>query len=222
RGQMPRAFLGDQNYWTLVAVDGGGAHSALASEDGAVEVGRGGFSVEPTVQLPDGQRVTWADVQIEQSLRDGYLPLPSVRWRHATFELNVEVGADGSRDAPTLLVRYTLRNLTDRELPLTLSLGVRPWQVNPPQPFLATQGGASPIREIRWDAGALQVAERATLRPTATPQRVSAAPFDAGIDLDSLERTSLHGKLVDAQGMASASLGFPVMLAADGTPTGWW
>jgi hypothetical protein len=222
RGQLPRAFLGEQNYWTLVAVDGGGAHSALVSEDGAVEVGRGGFSVEPTVQLPDGTRVTWADVQIEQSLRDGYLPLPAVRWRHAAFELNVEVCADGSRDAPSLLVRYTLHNLTDRELPLTLALGVRPWQVNPPQQFLSTQGGASPIRELRWDGGALQVGERAAMRPTVAPQRVSAAPFDAGIDLDKVERTPLRNKLVDAQGMASASLGFRVVLPPHGTRTVGW
>ena len=222
RGQMPRAFLGEQNYWTLVAVDGGGAHSALASEDGAVEVGRGGFSVEPTVQLPNGKRVTWADVQIEQSLRDGYLPLPAVHWRHATFELDVEVCADGSRDAPNLLVRYTLRNKTDRALPLTLSLAVRPWQVNPPQQFLTTQGGASHIRELRWHAGALQVGDRATLRATITPQRVGAAAFDAGIDLATVERTPLRGKFVDTQGMASAALAFRVALPPQGTRTVGW
>ena len=65
RGDLPRAFVGEQNYWTLVGVDGGGDRSGLLSEDGAIELGRGGFSVEPSVQLADGRRITWADVQHE-------------------------------------------------------------------------------------------------------------------------------------------------------------
>ena len=40
RGDLPRAFVGEQNYWTLVGVDGGGERSGLISEDGALEVGR--------------------------------------------------------------------------------------------------------------------------------------------------------------------------------------
>jgi len=62
-----------------------------------------------------------------------------VHWRHAAFELDVETCAYGSRDAPNVSARYTLRNLTDRELTLTLALAVRPWQVNPPQQFLPHQ-----------------------------------------------------------------------------------
>ncbi|HYS14901.1 MAG TPA: discoidin domain-containing protein [Burkholderiaceae bacterium] len=222
RGHVPRAFLGEQNYWTLVAVDGGGARSALVSEDGAIEIGRGGFSVEPSVQLADGQRVTWADVQITQSLRDGYLPLPAVHWRHAAFELDVETCAYGSRDAPNVSARYTLRNLTDRELTLTLALAVRPWQVNPPQQFLSTPGGVSPINTLRWSEGLLQVGDRAALRATQEPQRVAAAALDAGIDLDALERAPLRAVLTDAQGMASASLSFPVVLPAHGASTVGW
>ena len=222
RGDLPRAFLGEQNYWTLVAVDGGGARSALVSEDGAIELGRGGFSVEPTVRLPDGTRVTWADVQIEHSLRDGYLPLPTVRWQHPSFSLDVEVCAEGSREAPRLLARYVLRNLTDRALRLTLSLAVRPWQVNPPQQFLSTPGGASPIRTLRWTGGVLRVDERSVMRPTEPPARVTAAAFDAGIDLDTAERAPLHGTLVDPQAMASAALAFRVDLAPRGTRTLGW
>src|SRR4029079_8507064 len=46
RGYFPRGFSGEQAYWTLVGVDGGG-DSALLSTDGALEAGRGGFSIEP-------------------------------------------------------------------------------------------------------------------------------------------------------------------------------
>jgi hypothetical protein len=222
RGHVPRAFLGEQNYWTLVAVDGGGARSALVSEDGAIEIGRAGFSVEPSVLLADGKRVTWADVQITQSLRDGYLPLPLVSWRHPAFELDMEVCADGARETPTLLARYTLRNRTDRPLQLTLALAVRPWQVNPPQQFLSTPGGVSPIHTMRWADSALRVDDRAVLRATTTPEKVSVATLDAGIDLDALERAPQRTELTDPEGLASASLAFRVVLPPRGSHTLGW
>jgi len=221
QGDVPRAFLGEQNYWTLVAVDGGGARSALISEDGAIEVGRGGFSIEPNVGLPDGTRASWASVQIDHTLRDGYLPLPAVTWHHPLFSLAIEAGADGSSDAPELLARYTLRNQTDRELPLTLALAVRPWQVNPPQQFLSTPGGARPIQRVRWDAGVLHV-DSTSLRMSVRPQRVTASGFDAGLRLDTLEHAAPIGALDDPQKMASAALMFRVVLAPHGTQTIGW
>ncbi|HJV61464.1 MAG TPA: discoidin domain-containing protein, partial [Albitalea sp.] len=157
RGDLPRAYRGEQNYWTLVGVDGGGAHSALMSEDGAIEVGRGGFSVEPVVLLDDGSRVTWADATLAQTLREGYLPLPAVHWQHPAFQLEIEAAADGDRAHPELLARYTLRNTGPRERRFTLLLAVRPWQVNPPQQFLGTPGGTSPIRDLAWDGRTLTV-----------------------------------------------------------------
>ena len=222
RGHVPRAFLGEQNYWTLVGVDGGGARSALVSEDGAIEIGRGGFSVEPSIQLPDGARVTWADVQIEHALRDGYLPQPIVRWRHAAFTLEVEATADGQREDPTLLARYTLRNPTDQELSLTLTLAVRPWQINPPQQFLSTPGGASPINTVRWAGGMLQVDDRVALRATRDPQHVAAVAFDAGMNLDVLDQTPLGAPFEDPQAMASAALRFTIVLLPRGAHTVGW
>jgi hypothetical protein len=60
------------------------------------------------------------------------------------------------------------------------------------------------------------------LRATQEPQRVAAAALDAGIDLDALERAPLRAVLTDAQGMASASLSFPVVLPAHGASTVGW
>src|SRR5262249_31561136 len=66
RGVYPRAFSGEQVYWTVVGIDGG-SESGLLSEDGALEVARGSFSVEPFV-IDDGRVVAWADVKTSQSL----------------------------------------------------------------------------------------------------------------------------------------------------------
>src|SRR5262249_22116385 len=73
RGTYPRGMSGEQTAWTLVGVDGG-AESGLLSEDGALEVARGRFSIEPFV-VAKGQVASWADVDTSQSLTDGYVPI---------------------------------------------------------------------------------------------------------------------------------------------------
>src|SRR5438874_2611203 len=75
RGYFPRGFSGQQAYWTIVGIDGG-SDTGLLSEDGALEVAKGGFSIEPFVRT-DSKVVTWADVDAKQSLLDRYLPIPS-------------------------------------------------------------------------------------------------------------------------------------------------
>jgi hypothetical protein len=221
-GELPRAFLGQQNYWALVGVDGGGERSALLSEDGAIEIGRGGFSIEPAVQIDGGAPLTWTDVQATQSLRDGYVPLPAVHWRHKAFTLDIEAVADGERNTPQALARYTLVNRADRARRFTLLLSVRPWQVNPPQQFLTTPGGASPVRELAWADGVLAVNGRRVLRPTEPPRAVSAAPFDAGISLDVLRNAPTLTALKDPQSHASALLQFDITLNAGERRTIGW
>jgi hypothetical protein len=222
RGDMPRAYLGEQNYWNLVGVDGGGERSGLIGEDGAIEVGRGGFSIEPVVRLPDGNRVTWAQATITHDLRDGYLPIPRVRWQHAAFALDIEAAADGPREQPHLLARYTVRNTGAQAQTFTLSLAVRPWQVNPPQQFLATPGGASPIRMMRFADGLLTVNERQRLRLTHAPQRAAALPFDGGLGLAALQSAPALSVMGDPQAHASASLDFSLTLAAGASATLGW
>ena len=225
RGDLPRAFVGEQNYWTLVGVDGGGDRSGLISEDGAIELGRGGFSLEPSVQLADGRRITWAGVQQHQSLPEGHLPLPQVHWQHEAFALDVQAAADGAAEAPQLLARYTLRNTSARPQTYTLMLALRPWQVNPPQQFLNTPGGASPVAALRWDGQALQAADKTALHFTQAPQRVTALALDGGLSLAVLAAApplrAMHA-LHDPQALASAAVQFRITLAPGASHTLGW
>src|SRR5919197_1139684 len=66
RGYFPRGFSGEQSYWTVVGIDGG-IDKGLLSEDGALEVGKAGFSIEPFV-LTGWERLTWADVRARHAL----------------------------------------------------------------------------------------------------------------------------------------------------------
>ncbi len=213
RGDLPRAFLGEQNHWTLVGVDGGGQRSALLDEDGALELGRGAPSLVPAVRVAGDAPLTWAQVQATQSLRDGQLPLPAVHWRHADFHLDIEAGADGPAAAPQLLARYTLRNTGTLPRRLELLLALRPWQVNPPQQFLSTPGGAAPLARLRHDGAALQFDARGPLRFSAVPARIHSLPWDGGLGLSALLEAPGGPQCDDAQGHASALAIFPFELA---------
>lgn len=219
RGDLPRAFLGEQNYWTVVGVDGGAQRSGLVSEDGAIELTRGGPSIEPSVRLADGRLVTWAQVRTEHSLVEQALPV--VQWRHADVELRVEAGADGRPAAPQLLARYTLRNPTSKAQRYSLLLTLRPWQVNPPQQFLSTPGGISPLPTLAWADGQLAAAGL-NIKPREAPVEVRAAPWSAGPGLAALLQAPPLTQLADGEQLPSALMRFDVELAPGQARTLGW
>src|SRR3546814_14038716 len=79
-GLFPRGFSGEQPYWTIVGVDAG-RDQGLIGEDGAVEVSRGGFRIEPFV-VHVAELASRAGAEICQPVRDGYSPHPAAAWKH--------------------------------------------------------------------------------------------------------------------------------------------
>ena len=221
RGSYPRGFT-EQTYWTLVAADGG-AVAGLIGEDGAIEVAKGGFSVEPFV-IADGRRFGWADVTARQRLEDGYLPLPHVDWTGPGWALDTALVADQA--SPRLLARWRLTNTGTTPRHLRLALGIRPFQVNPPAQFLSQQGGVSPISRIAWDGTGLAVtsppaiagdpAVTRMLTPLRRPDTVGAVPFDTGALVPT---AAIAGGAVgtDPALLATATLAWDVTLAPGGT-----
>ena len=208
---FPRAFHGQQNHWTLVGVDGGAAHSALMSEDGAIEPRRAGPSLEPVLIDAEGRLIGWAEVQRTNSLPEGHLPLPAVQWRHPRVAMRIEAAADGPREAPQLLLRYTVHNVYWKRQRFTLALALRPWQVNPPQQFLNTPGGFAPVRQLAWRQGTLVVNGRPWLRSVQPPAEVRAARGDEADAL--LDDSAPLRTLDDDTGLGSARLAWPMTLA---------
>src|SRR5436190_4311827 len=213
RGSFPRGFSGEQAYWTIVGVDGG-ADSGLLSEDGALEVASGGFSIEPFV-VADSKVATWADVTMTQSLDEAYLPIPSVSWQHPDWRLQVTAFASGTREQSGLVARYELANSSGRPLSLRLVLAVRPFQVNPPAQFLNVEGGVSGIRDIAWEDAVLTINGARRVYPLRTPDRVGMAPFDGGpvVKWASGRDWPDARKVHDSFGYASAALDYRVTLA---------
>lgn len=225
RGLYPRGFHGEQPYWTLVGVDGGG-ESGLISEDGAIELKRGGASIEPFV-LDNGRLVTWADARIEQALVEDDLPIPTVTWTHDDWTLKVTAMAEGSPDAAALYGRYDLTNTSPRERSLTLALAARPMQVNGPVQFLAVPGGASPIRQMQWHGGKLVLDDTVRIHPLTAPDSVRAATFEAGADPQSLLARTGEGlrdgaMTADRSGLMSGAMLYTVTLRPGETRTFGW
>ena len=205
RGWFPRGFSGEQPYWTIVGLDGG-TEQGLIGEDGAIEVGKGGFSVEPFV-LVDGALVTWADVQSAQSLQDGYLPIPSVQWAHPALSLRTTAFVEGGARKSQLVARYALRNPSTEARDYTLALAVRPFQVNPPSQFLNTLGGFTALHSLAFDGGVVSAEGRARVFSRQRPDAAFATAFDSGIDVSRLADAGDAGdKVNDAQGLASGAM----------------
>lgn len=212
-GTYPRAFLGQRAYWTVVGDDGSSA-KALMNEDGAIDAGPGGFSLEPF--LVDGGFVTWHDVTRTARLQDGYLPIPSVEWTTSrAVHLAVTGWIAGSPERPSLIVRYRVTNRGPATRRPTLYVAIRPFQVNPPWQFLGTPGGTARVDSIRWTGSALVVNGDRRIIPLVAPGRVGATTFDQGEIGERLRQgiPPSASAIRDTSGAASAALAYPLALA---------
>ncbi|MFZ2755197.1 MAG: discoidin domain-containing protein [Lysobacteraceae bacterium] len=212
RGRFPRGFSGEQAYWTILGIDGG-SEQGLIGEDGAIEVEKGGFSIEPFV-IVDGTSLSWADVEATQSLQDGYLPIPSVDWSHSDAHLRTTAFVDSdSLASPSsrsqIVVRYVLRNPSATTREYTLALVVQPFQVNPPSQFLNTTGGVSRIASLAFAKdGVVRVDGRPRVYAERAADAAFATPFDGGMTVSHLAAGTLPTATAvdDPTGLASGAL----------------
>jgi hypothetical protein len=178
RGAFPRGIGGEQEYWTVVGVDAD-AREALFGEDGALETGRGRFSIEPFL-FAGGKLATWSDARIVQSLDDGRLPIPTVDWDLDGVHLGVTAFGTGKPGASSIVLRYRVRNTGGVPNQATLFLAIRPFQVNPPSQTLNLEGGTAPIRDISGSGRTVRVNGERALICLTPPTDFGAATFDAG------------------------------------------
>ena len=178
RGRYPRAYAGEQSYWTVLGVDGG-LVASLLNEDGVLEPVPGVGALEPFL-VTEGRVLSWADARITHTLRDGDLPMPSVHWRAGDLALDVDTWSQGRPDAAQALARYTVRNTGTRPQRVGLALAWRPFQANPPTQFLAHPGGASEVGTLDWDGRVLDTDGVARVVPLVPPDAVQLEPLAAG------------------------------------------
>jgi hypothetical protein len=196
RGWFPRYLLKEQTYWSLVGADDDDKE-ALLSVDGALEVDREAFSIEPFLWV-DGRLFTWADVATTPSLADGSLPIPSVAWSAGDVTLRITAFAAGPAGASTLVARYRVQNEGRVHHHVRLFLAIRPFQVSPPWQNLNMVGGVAPIRRLVWEDGAARVGEHRVVYPLSPPDGFGAARSEQG----PVTRYLVAGRLPPGQAVA--------------------
>jgi len=214
RGCYPRGFYDEQSYWTIVGVDGD-SEEGLLSEDGAIEAHKAGFSIEPFIRIGN-KVISWADVSLEQSLAERYLPIPSVIWKRDDVALTITALAAGAKGAAHLQMTYRVRNPGSISRQITLALVVRPFQVNPPAQFLNTAGGFTPVRDLAWRDGSVVADGIAVTLPQTPPHAFVAVPFDADTPCEWLLAPQQASEVHDDTGFASGALLYPLALPAGG------
>jgi hypothetical protein len=217
RGQYPRAFLGEQTYFTAIGSNGG-ASEALLSEDGQLEVEKRGPSLEPFLRV-NGKTLTWADAPSHHALRHGWMPIPSVTRRHGGLTLRVE--AVPCEVDETVFVTYRVGNDSAGPAESELAVALRPFQVNPPWQSLNMVGGVAPTPSIEWREGVAWLADGTAIVPPR-----EAGPFlgtgffsdEIGARLFANDFPS-EGSVEDPQGFASGAWRIPVSLGPGETKT---
>ncbi|OGH56035.1 MAG: hypothetical protein A3G34_06685 [Candidatus Lindowbacteria bacterium RIFCSPLOWO2_12_FULL_62_27] len=214
RGFYPKYFSKQQSYWTVVGVSED-KEEALINEEGAFEVGREQFSVEPFVYVND-RLITWADVTASQSLEKDYLPIPSVQWTHPEVGLTVQLFAHGPPGGSSMYAGYRVSNPTEERLQGKLFLAIRPFQVNPPWQTLNQKGGVAIISSIEYGGGAVSVNGGKKVIPLVRPAGFGAVSSASGDVTDYLQngRVPPEGSVTDGDALASGALEFPFDLGA--------
>ena len=217
RGSYPRGITGEQQFWTVIGLDGG-REEALFGEDGALESGKAAFSVEPFL-LSRGKLLTWADVRVERWQEDGYLPIPTVRWTRGALRLEVTAFAAGDTAAPRAYARYRVTNAGPRRERATLYLALRPFQVNPPVQFLNTPGGTARLDSVAGAPAVVRVNGDRGVVCLTPPAAFGAAAFDQGDIVEHLRAGRLPAArhAADPRGRASGALSYPLDLAPGAT-----
>jgi hypothetical protein len=220
RGRYPRATTGEGIFWTIVGVPID-EYEALVSEDGAVEVDKQAFSLEPFL-ISNGNLLTWADAKITQSLADGFAPVPTVTREHDGLKLTVTAAADGDPGQSSLTLLYTVTNNSNSSRAGKFVLAVRPFQVNPPYQWLNAMGGISRIERIEMadSRRQLQVDDR-TVALGAVPDEFGATTYYEGDVSDYLAEGRLppRQRVIDPEKRASGALEYKFQLAAGASQT---
>ncbi len=206
RGHFPRYFSEEASSWTVTGLPRE-TKEAMINSDGMVEVDKGSFSIEPFI-YSDNEFITWSDVETTQQLEENYLPIPSVKWKTDSLELETKTFSAGEAFVSTTqYLLYTIRNTSSSQQKGSFYAAVRPFQVNPYYQFLNFTGGVSAIRSVKYADKHLKV-DSLTVNTITPPDNFGAASYDEGSITEFLAQNTLplHKEVTDRQKLCSGAL----------------
>jgi hypothetical protein len=212
-GFYPKYLLRRQTYWTPVGT-GEDVTQGLFNEEGMVEVDKGAFSIEPFLYIDD-RLITWADVSLNQELKDGYLPIPSSEWQTDEMILRTTAFASGDSDQSRLYLRYRLENTSAQSRRIRFFAAFRPFQVTPTWQNWHAFGGVSKITDLEYRPDGIWVNRNKQVIPLTPPSQFGAARFIEGALTEYLKTGELPAQSLvsDDFGCASGALRYDLDLA---------
>ena len=149
------------------------------------------------------------------SLRDGYLPIPTVELESAALLLEITALAAGAPGSSVAYVRYTATNIGKTPVDGDLFLAIRPFQVNPPWQSLHRGGGVAPTREIRFEDDIAHIDSTRAVLALTRPADRGAVSFSEGLLPAILAKgeTPARDAAIDELEYASAAMRYPLRLA---------
>jgi hypothetical protein len=217
RELFPLNVRNQQVYWTSVGI-AGAAQKSIFDEFGNLEAWKGAPLLQPLWRDAKGGMHAAHSSSPKQTLRDGWLPMPSAEWK-AESELIVRSEAFTIEQSgqPVTLLRHRVQNTSQRRADGELFLLLRPSQIAPPWQY----AGSSPIHDVALEGPnsdtALRVNGRLLLRSLSPVQSRGAASFGRHGE-NELTQAVVAGtpptaaKAHDYDGLASAYLRYTVSL----------
>ncbi|KUO60642.1 hypothetical protein APF79_02395 [bacterium BRH_c32] len=206
RGLYPRYTNEEASYWTIIGVDAD-AKEAMINEDGAIEVDKKSFMIEPFIYANDSL-YSWDDVKKSQWLENDYLPIPNIKWEKDGIELKIKSFASGEANKnSTLNISYEIKNNSDKAKRGSLYLAIRPFQVNPYYQWLNIIGGVSEIKNIEYCGNGILVDQKKII-VQEKPDRFGAVNFDNGEIVNYINENKLPitKKIEDKLSLASGAM----------------
>jgi hypothetical protein len=212
-GLYPKYLYNRQTYWTPVG-SGEGDGQALFNEEGMVETDAGTFSIAPFLYR-DGRLITWADAELNQTLENDFLPVPTAAWRSGCLVMKITAYVTGEPGTPVLIIRYRVENSGDKRESVTLFAALVPFQVTPTWQNWRSFGGVSRIDYLSISEGVVWVNNTRAVIPLNPPAGFGAAAFDQGTVGKHLSAGDVPSKpeVHDHFGYASGALRFDLKVA---------
>lgn len=213
-GLYPRYFQKKQVYWTIVGVPSD-TKEALFSEDGAFEVDRQRFSLEPFIYTTASKELLhWGNATTEQTLEEHYLPIPTVIRHYRDLDMRITLVASGEPERSAVMARYIVKNTSASRHAGSFFITLRPFQVNPTSQWLNYDGGFAATPAIAVSEHAAVVGEKRVFL-SGTAEAAGAASVDVGDITDFLQNGEVPPTVTasDAHGMTSGAFQYHFDLA---------
>nr|MBP6673086.1 hypothetical protein [Bacteroidota bacterium] len=214
-GYFPRYFKKQQSYWTIVGVPSD-TREALFSEEGAFEVDKQHFSLEPFIMVNSAkQLLTWSNAEATQTLEENYLPIPTVARMYAGIHLRTTLIASGEPERSAVMARYVVKNTSSNRTQGSFFIAVRPFQVNPSSQWLNFDGGFAKTVSMKFTLTGAAADEKSVV-VSGTPSAFGAAAIEQGDITDFMSSNSVPStdRAEHPRGFTSGAFQYPFDLNA--------